>query len=39
MSKVKYRKILIGILIAVNLFSGIYYIEYLRDRIPDNLYV
>lgn len=39
MSKVKYRKILIGILIAVNFFSGIYYIEYLRDRIPDNLYV
>lgn len=39
MSKVKYRKILICILVFVTMFSGIYYIEYLRDKIPDNLYV
>lgn len=39
MSKIKYRKFLIIILMLTFIFSGVYYVKYLKDNIPDNIYV
>lgn len=39
MTKSKYRKILLCILASIILFSGIFYLDFLQNHIPDNIYL
>lgn len=39
MTKLKYRKILFVILVSSVIFLGVYYLEYIKNKIPNKLYV